>query len=41
MKYFRKYGMQIVAVLLALVVVQSIALLSVLAALENKEEPME
>ena len=40
MKYFRKYGMQIVAVLLALVVVQSIALLSVLAALENKEEPM-
>ena len=39
MKYFRKYGVQIVAALLALVLLQSVALLSVLAALERKDEP--
>ena len=39
MKYFRKYGIQIIAGLLALVLVQSIALVSVLTALEKKEEP--
>ena len=37
MKYFRKYGMQIIAALLALVLVQSVALLSVLAALEQQD----
>lgn len=37
MKYFRKYGMQIIAGLAALVLVQSVALLSVLAALDRQD----
>lgn len=39
MKYFRKYAAKIVAVLAVLVLVQSVALFSVLMALEQKDEP--
>lgn len=40
MKYFRKYAARIVAGLLVLVLVQSVALFSVLMALEHKDDPM-